>query len=76
MRAIQRLRRLRNVQLWASHAGRLDAAGELGSLGAAFVKGARAAALDAGCLRGDVDEVTIRGLEQGRCNSAAQTEET
>lgn len=66
MRAIAKLRLLRAVQRWAAAAGRLDAAGQLGTLGVEFVRSARREARAAGCPGADIDELTIEGLEQGR----------
>ncbi len=61
-----RLRALRILEKAAATCGRLDSAGELGSLGTAFLSSLRRQALDLGCLRLDVDDACLDGLDLGR----------
>lgn len=59
----QRALKLRKL---AESAGRVDAAGELGTLGVALLSAARRQAAEDGVLPIDVDEETFDGLDRGR----------
>lgn len=66
MGPLARNRLVNRVAAVAARCGLLDDAGELGSLGLAFLRSARHDALCAGCQLDDVDTATLDGLDDGR----------
>jgi hypothetical protein len=67
-----RLRQLHAVRRVARDCGRLDATGELGSLGMAWLRSARRQACDGGCSADSVDAMTMDGLDLGRADDSGQ----
>jgi hypothetical protein len=66
LRNMARLRQLHAVRRVARNCGRLDAAGELGSLGMAWLRSARQQAREGGCSGDSIDTMTLDGLDLGR----------
>ncbi len=63
---LHRLTLLRRLRVLAAWAGMLDEAGELDDASMALLKQAREEARAADCDPGDVDEMTMDGLAEGR----------
>lgn len=61
---------LRRVRATARRAGRLDATGELGTFGTAWLRHVRRRALNLGCRQLDIDLATLDGLDLGRADAA------